>query len=94
LVETVNPRKIAMILPVKDEDYASFIQWANTVMPVALPDAYPSSRMLIFDEKWTSSPVRQGRTLSESFSPFLEQNGISIKESYWEKILEHNGMRW
>ena len=94
LIQTVNPRKIAMILPVKDEDYASFIQWANTIMPVALPHDYPSSRMLVFDENWMWSTVPKGRTLSESFSPFLEQNGITIKESYWEKILEHNGMRW
>ena len=63
-------------------------------MPIALPQEYPSSRMMIFDEKWNPSCLRQGQTLAKSFSPFLEQNGISVKETYWEKFLEHNGIRW
>ena len=94
LVQSVKPQKIVMILPVKDEDYFIFIQWANPIMPAALPRDYPSSRMVIFDEKWNPSCLRQGQTLTKSFSPFLEQNGISVKETYWEKILEHNGIRW
>lgn len=94
LVQTVTPRKVAMILPVKDEEYDSFIQWANVIMPTPLPTKYPSSRMLIFDETWKSFCLPQGRTITKSFSPFLQQNGISVKETYWEKILEHNGIRW
>ncbi len=83
-----------MILPVNDDDYVSFIQWANLIMPTPLPQEYPSSRMLVFDGKWKSSCLSQGRTLTKSLSPFLQQNGISVKETYWEKILEHNGIRW
>lgn len=94
LVQTVKPQKIVMILPVKDEDYSIFIQWANPIMLIALPQEYPSSRMVIFDEKWNPSCLRQGQTLTKSFAPFLEQNGISVRETYWEKILEHNGIRW
>ncbi len=94
LVQTVKPQKIIMLLPVKDEDYLSFIQWANVIMPTAFQPEYPSSRMIIFDEKWRPSCLTQDQTLSKSFSPFLAQNGISVKETFWEKFLEHNGIRW
>ena len=34
------------------------------------------------------------RTLTQSLAQFFEQNGIVVRESYWEKVLEHNGIRW
>ncbi len=94
LVRTVNPLQIIMLMPVKDEDYLSFIHWAKDIMEASFPAEYPSSRMIIFNEKWKPACLPQGQTLSKSFAPFLKQNGISIKETYWEKILEQNGIRW
>jgi len=94
LVRRVNPLQIVMILPVKDEDYSRFVGWANSVLPNALPRDFPSSRIVVFDEMWRSSYVAQGRTLTQSFAPFFARNGLAVKETYWEKILEHNGIRW
>lgn len=94
LLETVNPLKVIMILPVKDEDYASFIQWANLIMPTAFPVNYPVTRSVVFNEKWEPSWLPQGQTLTKSLKPFFDQNGLVIKESFWEKFLESNGIRW
>jgi hypothetical protein len=94
MVQMVNPRKVVMIVPATDEDYAGFIQWANRILPERLPLDFPSSRIIVFDEKWKPSYLKPGMTLTDSFSPFLRQNGISVKETFWEKFLEHNGIRW
>lgn len=94
IVQTVGPRKVLMILPVREQDYLSFIQWANSVMPKRLPEGFPSSRLVKFDDAWTPSYLPHGRTLTQSLAQFFEQNGIILKESYWQKILEHNGLRW
>ena len=94
IVRTLNPRKVLMVLPIKEGDYRSFIQWANSIMPKRFPQDYPSSRLVKFDNGWTPSYLPQGRTLIGSLAPFCTQNGIILKETYWEKILEHNGLRW
>ena len=94
IVQRVNPLQIVMIMPIKDDDYSSFIQWANAIMPKAFPKDYPSGRMIVFDKNWDPSCLPLGRTLTKSLAPFFQQNGISVKETYWEKILEHNGVRW
>jgi hypothetical protein len=94
LLEIVNPLRLLMIMPVKDEDYFSFIQWSNTIMPEAFPVIYPSSRMITFDEAWSPLCLPQGQTLSDSFAPFFRQNGLSVKQTFWEKFLEQNGIRW
>ena len=94
IVQTVSPQKVLMILPLKAADYRGFIEWANSIMPTRLSEDYPASRLVRFDSGWTPSYLPQGRTLTGSLAPFFEQNGISLKETYWEKILEHNGLRW
>jgi hypothetical protein len=94
IVRTVIPKKLLMILPVAEGDYLSFIQWANAIMPKQFPQEFPSSRLVKFEDAWTPCYLAQGRTLTESLAPFFEQNGIVLTESYWEKILEHNGLRW
>jgi hypothetical protein len=94
LVRTVDPQKVALILPVSDGDYASFIQWANAILPQKLPPAYPPSRMVTFDAAWKPSYLSQRRTLTESFAPLFEANKIVVTESYWEKVMEQNGLRW
>ena len=94
IVRTVSPRKTLMILPVRELDYVSFIQWANSIMPVPLPERFPSSRLVRFDDAWTPSSLPCRRTLTQSLAQFFEQNGIVVRESYWEKVLEHNGIRW
>jgi hypothetical protein len=94
IVRTVIPQKILMILPVKEQDYFSFIQWANYVMPVPLPAKFPSSRLVMFVDTWIPSYLPRERTWTETLTPFLEMNGIVVKESYWGKLLEHNGVRW
>ncbi|HKC93843.1 MAG TPA: hypothetical protein VKB81_07455 [Nitrospira sp.] len=94
IVRTVSPRKVLMIMPIKEADYRSFIQWANSIMPKRFPKDYPSSRLVKFDSDWTPSYLPPGRTLMGSLAPFCDQNGIILKETYWEKILEHNGLRW
>jgi hypothetical protein len=94
IVHTVSPRKVLMIMPVREGDYLSFIQWANSIMPTRFPKDFPSSRLVKFDDAWIPFYLPQGRTLTESLAQFFEQNGIVLRESYWEKILEHNGLRW
>lgn len=94
IVSAVTPEKVLMILPVTEGDYRSFIQWANSIMPKPLPKDFPSSRLVKFDDAWTPCYLPPGRTLTDSLAPFFEQNGIVLTESYWEKILEHNGLRW
>jgi hypothetical protein len=94
IVQTVQPVKFVLLLPAKPHEYASFTQWANGVMPVAFPEAYPDSRIVVFDHAWTPSYVPRGRTLTKSFQPLFTQNGIAIRESFWERFLEHNGLRW
>lgn len=94
IVHTVNPRKVLMIMPVKEADYLGFVQWANSIMPQPFGQDPPSGRLVKFDADWAPTYLPQGRTLTGSLAPFLEQNGISIRESYWEKILEQNGLRW
>lgn len=94
IVHAVSPQKVLMILPLKAADYRGFIQWANSIMPTRLSEDYPTSRLVKFDSDWTPSYLPQGRTITESLRPFFEENGIVLRESYWEKILETNGLRW
>jgi hypothetical protein len=83
-----------MILPVREEDYHSFIQWANSILLKQLPESFPPSRLCTFDDTWRPSYLPKGRSLTESLKPYFAQNGILVTESYWEKFLEHNGLRW
>ncbi|HEX4697477.1 MAG TPA: hypothetical protein VH254_07370 [Candidatus Udaeobacter sp.] len=94
IVRTVSPQKVLMILPLKAADYRGFIEWANSIMPQRLSEDYPTSRLVKFDSDWMPCYLPQGRTLTESLRPFVEDNGIVLRESYWEKILETNGLRW
>lgn len=94
IVQTIIPRKVLMILPVRDEDYLRFIQWANSVLPKPLPKDLPSSRLVTFDDTWSPAYLPKGRTLTDSLRPFFEENGIVVSETFWEKFLEHNGLRW
>jgi hypothetical protein len=94
IVRTVKPRQLLAILPVRESDYVSFIRWANSIVPVPLPATSPCSRLVKFDDTWTPSFLRRGRTLTQSLLEFFEQNEIIITETYWEKIIEHNGLRW
>jgi hypothetical protein len=94
IVHTLDPRKVLMILPVREEDYLSFVQWGNSLLPKRLPKDFPSSRLVTFDNSWSPAYLPKGRTLTDSLRPFLEQNGIVVTETYWEKFLEHNGLRW
>jgi hypothetical protein len=94
IVRSIRPRKLLMILPIREQDYVSFIMWGNSIMPVPLPESCPSSRLVKFDDAWTPSYLPQERTLTRSLAQFFEQNDIVIKESYWEMVLENNGLRW
>jgi hypothetical protein len=94
LVKRVNPLKVAMILPVTDESYLRFVGWANSILPGALPQDYPASRIIVFDEKWRPSYVPRGPTLTKTFAPFFAQNQVIVNETFWEQFLEHNGVRW
>ena len=94
LVRRVSPHKILMILPVRERDYLGFIHWANAILPAPFPATFPPSRLVMFDEGWSPSYLPRGRTLTQSLAKFLEKNGIVITESYLEKFLEHNGLRW
>ena len=94
LVKSVDPSKVVMILPVRDDAYSRFLEWANTILPSALPRSYPDSRVAVFDDKWRPSYLVPGRTLTKTFAPFFARNRVAIKETFWEQILEHNGLRW
>ena len=94
LVKTVNPVMLLVILPVATDDYASFIQWANTVLPTPLPSEYPSSRLVVFDRQWTPAWLTPRQSMTDSLAPFFKQNGLTVTETFWEKTLEHNGLRW
>jgi len=93
VVRAVDPTKIVLILPVDDGDYASFIAWANSILVRPLPKDYPG-RIILFDAAWGPSCLARGRYVAETFAPFLTRSGIAVKLTYWEKILEHNGIRW
>jgi hypothetical protein len=94
LVRTVNPVMLLVILPVTTDDYASFVRWANLVLPRPLPSEYPSSRIVVFDRQWAPAWLPPRQSLTESLAPFFKQNGLTVTETFWEKTLEHNGLRW
>jgi hypothetical protein len=94
LVDKVDPLKVAMILPVRDEAYAGFLGWANAILRIPLPQDYPAGRLVVFDDQWRPSYIAPGRTLTKTFAPFLAQNRIVVKETYWEQMMEWNGLRW
>lgn len=94
LVKTVNPVMLLVILPVTTDDYASFVQWANLVLPRPLPSEYPSSRIVVFDRQWTPAWLPPRQSLTESLAPFFKRNGLTVTETFWEKTLEHTGLRW
>ena len=94
LVKTANPVALLVILPVTTEDYASFVQWANAVLPRPLAPVDPPSRLMVFDRQWTPMWLPPGRSLTDSLAPFFSQNGLAVTETFWEKTLEHNGLRW
>lgn len=94
LVNKVDPLKVAMILPVRDEAYAGFLGWANAILPSALPRDYPAGRLVVFDDQWRPSYIAPGRTLTKTFAPYFAQNRIAVKETYWEQMVEWNGLRW
>ncbi len=93
VVRTVDPARIVLILPVGDGDYASFAAWANAILVHPLPKDYPG-RIVLFDAAWGPSCLARGRYVAETFAPFLTRNGIAVKLSYWDRFLEHNGIRW
>jgi len=94
LLRTTNPGSVLVLLPVEDDDYSSFAHWANGLMPESFPLDYPSSRLVVFDDDWSPRYLPPRRSLTETLSPFFERNGIVVKETFWEKLLEHNGLRW
>jgi hypothetical protein len=94
LVKTTSPRNVLLLLPADEEAYASFVEWANRVMPQAFPPDYPSSRVVVFDEDWSPRYLAPGRSLADTLAPFFERNGLVVRESFWERTLEHNGLRW
>jgi len=94
LVKRVDPVKVVMLLPVGDEGYSRFCRWANSILPTALPQEYPASRIVVFDGKWRPAYLAPGRTLTKTFAPFFAQNRVVVRETFWEQILEHNGLRW
>jgi hypothetical protein len=38
--------------------------------------------------------LRERGTLRASLAPFLEQNGIKLKQTFFGALAEHNGLRW
>jgi len=76
------------------ESYASFARWANALMPEGFPLDYPSSRLVMFEDDWSLRYLPPQRSLADTLAPFFERNGIVVTETFWEKTLEHNGLRW
>jgi len=93
LVLLDKPTKLLLLLPSTPEQYQRFRAWANEVFPVPLPSEAPKGRLLIFDEHWASRVLPPKTTLTKSLEPYLRQNGLKIKESFWEAFVEHNNLR-
>lgn len=94
LIQRINPQKLVILLPLKDEDYLDFAKWANKLLPIPFPSNYPASRIVIFDSQWNPSYLKPRHTITKSFLPFFIQNDIKIKETFWEIYLEDSGLRW
>ncbi len=89
-VQNVNPTKLLLILPIRDDIYYDFILWANEIFPCKFPNDYPSRRLVVFTENWTPEYLSMQKTLTNSLQPYFIKNGIEVKESYFESIVEFN----
>jgi hypothetical protein len=94
LVESVDAVKVVMLLPARERDYPAFIRWANEIMPSALPERYPPHRIVVFTAAWAPRYLESRNTLTETFAPFFQQNGLAVTESYWEKFIENANLRF
>lgn len=90
IIQSVNPLKLLLILPIRDDVYADFIMWGNDILPCKFPNEYPSKRLVVFNEHWIPEYLNNQKTLTRSLQPYFKRNGISVKESYFDSLMEFN----
>ncbi|MGH7158424.1 MAG: hypothetical protein ACREGD_05180 [Candidatus Saccharimonadales bacterium] len=79
IVERVEPTRLLMILPSKEEDYEAFRRRAAGIFPLPLPDKKAASRLLTFDGEWRPVELQNvNLTLADTLEPFFEQNLFEI----------------
>jgi hypothetical protein len=92
LVRRIDPRRVLVILPTSAEHYSAFTTWANEVLPQRLPASLPAERLICFDEVWHPKTLPPRTSITKTLQPFLAQNGIELRSSFFKDFLEHNGL--
>lgn len=88
LVRNRSPKKILFILPRTKSDHAGFRGWANGILPRALPENMPGSRLLTFSSDWQPLPLKAGDTLFQTLWLFFNQNGILFPKNQFQAMQE------
>ncbi|MEO0446302.1 MAG: hypothetical protein AAF191_09540 [Verrucomicrobiota bacterium] len=84
LTGNYDPKRMLLMLPPWQRAYDEFLQWAAPLFPQGLPKKLPSSRLVIFDQDWTVTPLKSTEDAFASLHPFFAQNGIAFPRSHWE----------
>lgn len=90
IVQSVNPLKLLLILPIRDDIYSDFILWANEIFPCKFPVEYPPKRLVVFNEYWSLEYLGIQKTLTSTLQPYFKKNGITLKEGFFDSTLEFN----
>ncbi len=90
IVQSVSPLKLLLILPIRDDIYTDFILWANEIFSCKFPIEYPSKRLVVFNENWTPEYLSNQKTLTGTLQPYFKKNGITLKEGFFDSMLEFN----
>ena len=81
LVRSVSPRKVLMLLPPTQGDYAAIVSATKGWFPRPLPGSLPDSRLMTFTRNWEPSVLERKESpgyMWHTLEPFLEQNGIEV----------------
>jgi len=81
IVKQFAPTRLLLITPGRRADYEAFRSWAAAVLPMAMPERLPRSRLVAFDRAWNPYALKPRANFIDTISPFFRQQGIDFPAS-------------
>lgn len=93
VVNNFASTRLLFITPGKRAYYKAFSEWVTPLLPKALPQRLPPSRLVSFDQFWTPYPIKPRSDLIETISPFFRQHGIDFPRTAIEAYVRQQRIR-
>ncbi len=72
VINKVDPRRVLLLVPLDQEEYAQFLIMSGRLFPASLPITVPPAGMLLFDREWSPRHVEEGVFLEDRLAGYLE----------------------